>query len=55
MGQPEETRPQTALEHIEQALRGLRFGEVTVIVQDGVIVQIERTERKRLDRTERSS
>ncbi len=55
MSQPEEIKQQTALEHIEQALRGLRFGEVTVIVQDGVIVQIERTERKRLDRTDRRS
>jgi hypothetical protein len=55
MSQPEETRSHTALEHIEQALRGLRFGEVTVIVQDGVVVQIERTERKRLDRSERTS
>jgi hypothetical protein len=39
-----------ALEHIERALRGLRFGEVTVIVQDGVVVQVERTERTRLQR-----
>jgi len=39
---------ESALAHIEKALRGLRFGEVRVIVQDGVVVQIERTERKRL-------
>lgn len=46
---PHETRlDQLALEHIEQALRGLEFGEVTVTVQDGVAVQIERTERKRV-------
>ena len=31
-----------------QALHGLRFGEVSVIVQDGVVVQLERRERKRL-------
>lgn len=37
-----------ALEHVEEALRGLRFGQVTVIVQDGVVVQIERTEKKRI-------
>jgi len=42
-----------ALVHIRQALRGLRFGEVSIIVQDGVVVQVERTERKRLRRTDR--
>jgi hypothetical protein len=35
-------------EAVLEALRGLRFGQVTAIVQDGVIVQIERTERTRL-------
>lgn len=39
-----------ALEHIRQALIGLQFGEVSVIVQDGVVVQVERIERKRLRR-----
>jgi hypothetical protein len=39
---------QDALSLIEQALRGLRFGYVTVIVQDGVVIQIERTEKTRL-------
>lgn len=37
-----------AVEHVREALRGLRFGVVTIIVQDGVVVQLERTERKRL-------
>jgi hypothetical protein len=36
-----------ALRQIEEALRGLRFGQVTVTVQDGVVVQVERTERRR--------
>lgn len=39
-----------ALERIREALRGLRFGTVTVIVQDGVAVQVERTEKLRLMR-----
>lgn len=38
------------LEHIAAALKGLRFGQVTVTVQDGVVVQIDRTERRRLGR-----
>ena len=33
-----------ALERIREALRGLRFGAVTAIVHDGVVVQVERTE-----------
>jgi hypothetical protein len=39
-----------ALTCIRDALRGLEYGEVSVIVQDGVVIQIERTERKRLRR-----
>jgi len=35
---------------ITDSLRGLRFGVVSIIVQDGVIVQIDRTEKRRLRR-----
>lgn len=35
---------------VEAALRGLRFGTVTLVVQDGVVVQVERTEKIRLTR-----
>lgn len=45
-----EDRAAWALRQIEEALRGLQFGQVTVIVQDGVVVQVERTERRRLAR-----
>jgi len=38
------------LAHIRDALRGLRFGAVNIIVQDGVIVQIDRTEKRRVRR-----
>jgi hypothetical protein len=37
-----------ALEHIRDALRGLRYGTVSIVVQDGLVVQIERTEKRRL-------
>jgi hypothetical protein len=40
------------LKTIREALRGLRFGSVNIIVQDGVIVQIDRTEKRRLRRAE---
>lgn len=44
---------EAALVHIRQALVGLQFGEVSVVVQDGVVVQVERVERKRFRRGER--
>jgi hypothetical protein len=37
-----------ALNQIRDSLRGLRFGSVNIIVQDGVIIQIDRTEKRRL-------
>jgi hypothetical protein len=37
-----------SLDAIRDALRGLRYGTVSIVVQDGVIVQIERTEKRRL-------
>jgi hypothetical protein len=37
-------------QHVENALRDLQFGSITLIVQDGVVVQVERTERKRYQR-----
>ena len=35
---------------IREALKGLEYGEISIIVQDGVVIQIERLERKRLKR-----
>jgi len=43
----------SALGRIESALRGLEFGTVTAVVQNGVIVQVERTEKVRLQRPNR--
>jgi hypothetical protein len=37
---------------VRQALQGLRFGQVILTLQDGVVVQVERTERKRLRKSE---
>ena len=41
---------QAPLQAILDALQGLRFGSITVIVQDGVVVQLERVEKRRLGR-----
>ena len=38
------------LEQVRDALRGLQYGVVSIIVQDGVVIQIERTEKTRLRR-----
>ena len=38
----------SSLDQIGSALRGLKFGSVNLIVQDGVVVQIDRTEKVRL-------
>jgi hypothetical protein len=36
------------LDRVRRAVSGIRYGEVRVIIQDGVIVQIERIEKQRL-------
>ncbi|RLS43929.1 MAG: DUF2292 domain-containing protein [Planctomycetota bacterium] len=48
--QPAATTSDEALRRIGDALRGLRYGSVLTIVQDGVVVQIERTEKTRFGR-----
>ena len=35
-------------EEVRASLRNLKYGSVTIIVQDGVIIQIDRTEKRRL-------
>ena len=45
-----EDRPSPPVEFILEALCGLQFGEVRIIVQDGVVVQVDRTEKVRLSR-----
>lgn len=37
------------IERIVGSVRGMEYGSVNIIVHDGRIVQIERTERKRFD------
>ena len=36
------------LERVRLAINGIRYGEIRVIIQDYVIVQIERVEKERL-------
>lgn len=37
-----------AMDEIRASIQNLRYGSVTIIVQDGVIIQIDRTEKRRL-------
>lgn len=46
---PELLREQE-LRQIRESLCGLRYGVVNIVVQDGVIVQIDRTEKRRIHR-----
>lgn len=43
-------RTRDALERIQTALRGLRYGTVTAVVQDGIVVQVDRTEKIRIEK-----
>ena len=40
--------PDFDLDRVQVAIKGIRYGEVRVIIQDHVIVQIERLEKQRL-------
>jgi hypothetical protein len=45
-----EINHEQALNRIREALRDLRFGEVTIVLQDGYVVQVERTEKLRMSK-----
>lgn len=46
----DDSRTAQALGKVREALDGLRYGTVTIVVQDGVVVQVERTEKVRIAR-----
>jgi hypothetical protein len=46
-----DTAERSPWQYVEEALRGLRYGTVTITVHDGAIVQIERAEKKRVPPT----
>ncbi len=41
--------PQAAIRDIVQALKGIQYGAVEIVIHEGRIVQIERKEKPRLD------
>jgi hypothetical protein len=42
------TRDNIPLKEIETAIRSIRHGVVQIIIQDGIVIQIDRTEKVRL-------
>lgn len=36
------------LEPIRTAIKGIRFGEVRIVIQDGKVIQIDRMEKQRI-------
>jgi len=36
------------LEPIRAAIKGIRYGEVRIVIQDGVVIQIDRVEKRRI-------
>ncbi|MGP0063907.1 MAG: YezD family protein [Isosphaeraceae bacterium] len=42
------TSPGLDLNEVRKAVEGIRYGEVRLIIQDGIIVQIDRMEKRRL-------
>ncbi|MBB6048866.1 YezD family protein [Armatimonas rosea] len=45
---PTKPEPPLPLPEIEAAIRSIRHGVVQIIIQDGVVVQIDKTEKQRL-------
>lgn len=46
---PPNRREAVAMQEIRKALQGLEYGSVTIVVQDGIVVQIDRTSKARID------
>jgi hypothetical protein len=44
----ERAEPKTYLATIEEMIQSLKYGSVTIIVQDGKVIQIEKTEKLRI-------
>ncbi|MDD3394959.1 MAG: YezD family protein [Anaerotignum sp.] len=42
------TEMKSAMEQIEKLLKQIKYGSITLVVQDGKIVQIERNEKIRV-------
>jgi hypothetical protein len=48
LDRPAPTVASVDLEPIRAAIKGIRFGEVRIVIQDGVVIQIDRVEKRRI-------
>ncbi|MGC4044322.1 MAG: YezD family protein [Armatimonas sp.] len=46
--EPVSDKKDLPLAEIENAIRSIRYGSVQIIIQDGLVVQIDKTEKLRL-------
>jgi hypothetical protein len=42
------TDSEVGIDQVRRAIHSIRYGEVRVVIQDGLIVQIDRVEKQRL-------
>lgn len=48
----QDERTELALRRIRAMLEGLQFGSITILVQNGIVVQIDKTAKERVDYSE---
>lgn len=49
MSAPKPLRPNHLLQQISDAIRSIRYGTVSIVVHDGRVIRIEKTEKIRLE------
>ena len=49
LDKPREESPPIPMTELQRALRGLRYGSVTLVLHDGRVTKIERQERIQID------
>jgi hypothetical protein len=52
---PEQTKEANWLTLVQQLVRSLRYGVVQIVVHDGRVTQVEKTEKVRLDQSSQAS
>lgn len=48
MPKPDDSKKESYLEIIDRLIRETKYGTVTVIIQDGKVIQVEKTDKIRL-------
>ena len=48
MPQSDETKKESYLDMIDSLVKNMKYGTITLIIQDGKVIQIDKTDRIRL-------